>query len=59
MLAQVPTRRLLPLGEIESDPEMVLKAPHHTRTSRVDEVTAARRPVLRWKADKTDRKAAD
>jgi glycine dehydrogenase subunit 2 len=46
-------------GEIESDPEMVLKAPHHTRTSRVDEVTAARRPVLRWKADKTDRKAAD
>jgi glycine dehydrogenase subunit 2 len=46
-------------GEIESDPEMVLKAPHHTRTSRVDEVAAARRPVLRWKADKTDRKAAD
>jgi glycine dehydrogenase subunit 2 len=35
--------------EIETDPEMVLKAPHSTRTSRVDEVSAARRPVVRWK----------
>ena len=36
-------------GEIDQDPQMVLKAPHLTRTPRVDEVTAARKPVLRWK----------
>jgi glycine dehydrogenase subunit 2 len=35
--------------EIESDPQMVKGAPYGTRTSRVDEVTAARKPVLRWK----------
>ena len=35
--------------EIEDSPELVLKAPHSTRTSRVDEVTAARKPVVRWK----------
>jgi glycine dehydrogenase subunit 2 len=35
--------------EVEEDPETVLKAPHGTRTGRVDEVTAARKPVLRWK----------
>jgi glycine cleavage system P protein (glycine dehydrogenase) subunit 2 len=36
-------------AEIDHDPELVLKAPHHTRTSRVDEVTAARKPIVRWK----------
>jgi glycine dehydrogenase subunit 2 len=35
--------------EAESDPQLVKSAPHGTRTSRVDEVTAARKPVLRWK----------
>ena len=35
--------------EIETDPQIVKTAPHGTRTSRVDEVTAARKPVLRWK----------
>jgi glycine dehydrogenase subunit 2 len=35
--------------EVETDPQMVKGAPYNTRTSRVDEVTAARRPVLRWK----------
>lgn len=35
--------------EIDSDPQIVKTAPHGTRTSRVDEVTAARKPVLRWK----------
>jgi glycine dehydrogenase subunit 2 len=35
--------------EVEEDPQTVLKAPYNTRTSRVDEVTAARKPVLRWK----------
>jgi len=34
--------------ELEEEPELVLKAPHSTRTSRVDEVTAARKPILRW-----------
>jgi glycine cleavage system P protein (glycine dehydrogenase) subunit 2 len=35
--------------EIEEDPEFVLKAPHTTRVSRLDEATAARKPILRWK----------
>jgi glycine dehydrogenase subunit 2 len=35
--------------EVESDPQLVKTAPHGTRTSRVDEVLAARKPVLRWK----------
>jgi glycine dehydrogenase subunit 2 len=35
--------------EVEADPEMVKNAPYGTRTSRVDEVAAARKPVLRWK----------
>jgi glycine dehydrogenase subunit 2 len=34
--------------EVEENPEIVLKAPHTTRTSRVDEVTAARKPIVRW-----------
>lgn len=35
--------------EVEEDPELVRGAPHLTRTARVDEVTAARKPVLRWR----------
>ena len=35
--------------ECERDPKLVLEAPHTTRVSRMDEVTAARKPVLRWK----------
>jgi glycine dehydrogenase subunit 2 len=46
-------------AEVEADPELVLKAPHSTRTSRVDEVTAARRPVLRWKPQPALKRAAD
>jgi glycine dehydrogenase subunit 2 len=38
--------------EIEETPDLVLTAPHDTRTSRVDEVAAARKPVLRWKPAK-------
>jgi glycine dehydrogenase subunit 2 len=37
--------------EVETDPQMVKNAPYGTRTSRVDEVAAARRPVLRWKPE--------
>ena len=35
-------------AEVEQDPELVLKAPHSTRTAKVDEAGAARRPVLKW-----------
>jgi glycine dehydrogenase subunit 2 len=35
--------------EVEEDPEFVLKAPYTTRVSRLDEVAAARKPILRWK----------
>jgi glycine dehydrogenase subunit 2 len=35
--------------EAEENPEIILHAPHATRVSRMDEVTAARKPVLRWK----------
>jgi glycine dehydrogenase subunit 2 len=35
--------------EVEEDPQMVLDAPHNTRVSRLDEVAAARKPILRWK----------
>jgi len=35
--------------EIEEDPKTVLDAPHNTRVSRLDEVAAARKPILRWK----------
>jgi glycine dehydrogenase subunit 2 len=35
--------------EAEENPEIFKGAPYGTRTSRVDEVAAARKPVLRWK----------
>ena len=35
--------------EAVEDPELVLNAPHATRIGRLDEATAARKPVLRWK----------
>jgi len=35
--------------EVETTPELVKNAPHSTRVSRLDEVTAARKPILRWK----------
>src|SRR4029077_13512600 len=34
--------------EVDSEPDTVLKAPHMTRTTKVDEVTAARKPIIRW-----------
>jgi glycine dehydrogenase subunit 2 len=36
--------------EAEENPELVQTAPHNTRIQRLDETTAARKPVLRWKA---------
>ena len=35
--------------EAATEPELVKTAPHSTRIGRLDEVGAARRPVLRWK----------
>lgn len=38
--------------EAEENPSIVQEAPHHTTVTRLDEVTAARKPVLRYrKAD--------
>jgi len=38
--------------EAQNEPETILRAPHTTRVSRLDEVTAARKPILRWKPEK-------
>src|SRR4051812_20435527 len=35
--------------EAEENPEIITTAPHTTRVSRMDETTAARKPILRWK----------
>jgi len=35
--------------EAEKDPELVKTAPHNTRIRRLDEVGAARKPILRWR----------
>lgn len=37
--------------EAQEDPQLVIDAPHSTRIGRIDEATAARKPVLRWKPD--------
>jgi len=36
-------------AEAESNPDLVKTAPHATRVGRLDETTAARKPILRWK----------
>ena len=35
-------------GEAESEPELLLEAPHSTPIRRTDDVLAARRPVLNY-----------
>jgi glycine dehydrogenase subunit 2 len=35
--------------EAEQHPEIIAEAPYNTRISRLDETSAARKPVLRWK----------
>ena len=37
--------------EADKTPEVVKSAPHTTRIRRLDEVAAARKPILRWKPD--------
>src|SRR6202050_4381766 len=38
-------------AEAETNHELVKTAPHSTRIGRLDEVAAARKPILRWKAE--------
>ncbi len=45
--------------EAEKTPEVVRTAPHTTRVRRLDEVAAARKPVLRWKPAQKLREASD
>jgi glycine dehydrogenase subunit 2 len=45
--------------EADENPELVRQAPHSTRTSRVDEVTAARKPIVRWRPRPMEGQAAD
>ncbi|MBS1814901.1 MAG: aminomethyl-transferring glycine dehydrogenase subunit GcvPB [Acidobacteria bacterium] len=40
--------------EAEENPNLVKTAPHTTRIRRLDETTAARKPVLRWKGPEQD-----
>ena len=44
--------------EAEENPELVKTAPHSTRIGRLDEVGAARKPILRWRESKSS-SAAD
>ncbi|HXT63258.1 MAG TPA: aminomethyl-transferring glycine dehydrogenase subunit GcvPB [Pyrinomonadaceae bacterium] len=44
--------------EALEDPELLLNAPHSTRIGRLDEATAARKPVLRWKPKESHSTAA-
>jgi len=37
--------------EAHENPQLVIDAPHSTRIGRLDEATAARKPVLRWRPD--------
>jgi glycine dehydrogenase subunit 2 len=41
--------------EAENNPALVKTAPHTTRIRRLDEVGAARKPILRWKIGETPR----
>jgi glycine cleavage system P protein (glycine dehydrogenase) subunit 2 len=38
--------------EADDNPDLLKSAPHTTRTGRLDEVAAARKPVLRWRSQK-------
>jgi glycine dehydrogenase subunit 2 len=41
--------------ESAENPELVKTAPHSTRVGRLDEVGAARKPILRWKPNSSDK----
>jgi glycine dehydrogenase subunit 2 len=46
------------VAEAEADLAFVQNAPHNTPVERVDEVAAARRPVLRWSESLRQARAA-
>jgi glycine dehydrogenase subunit 2 len=39
-------------GEAAENPDLLKTAPHATRTARLDEVAAARKPIMRWHPQK-------
>ena len=43
---------------VKEDPALVRGAPHNTSVARVDEVLAAREPVLSWRAAQTRKPTA-
>jgi glycine dehydrogenase subunit 2 len=45
-------------AEARENPDVLKTAPHHTRIGRLDEVAAARKPVLRWKPQEEEAKDA-
>ncbi|MGJ9458963.1 aminomethyl-transferring glycine dehydrogenase subunit GcvPB [Oceanobacillus sp. CF4.6] len=45
--------------EVEEDPEMVLNAPHTTIVGRLDEVQAARKPIVRYTKEKVAEREKD
>jgi glycine dehydrogenase subunit 2 len=45
--------------EAATNPELVKTAPHTTRVRRLDEVGAARKPILRWKPQASRPEATD
>ena len=45
--------------EAAENPDLVRTAPHSTRLRRLDETTAARKPILRWKGPAADGVTAD
>src|SRR5437588_6279570 len=44
--------------EAQDDPQLVVSAPHNTRVARLDETSAARKPILRWKPEQKTQPAA-
>jgi len=42
------------IAAAEKDPEYAKKAPYHTPVSRLDEVRAARHPILKWEKKESD-----
>ena len=44
--------------EAATDPNLVKTAPHTTRVRRLDEVGAARNPILRWDPSRPDKTSA-
>ncbi|HLG17995.1 MAG TPA: aminomethyl-transferring glycine dehydrogenase subunit GcvPB [Blastocatellia bacterium] len=45
--------------EAATEPELLKHAPHTTKVGRLDEVAAARKPVLRWRPADEDKKRAE